>query len=324
MIFDPRKYKERAALLLLNGTVYTTWASHCDAGPYTAWVMAYSATTLQQTHVLNLTPNGSEAAIWMAGAGPAADSDGFIYLLTGNGTFDTTLNGSGFPNQGDFGNSFMKLSTSSGLTVADYFTMSNTTSESNADQDLGSGGCMVLPDVTDNGNQVHHLAVGAGKDSIIYVVNRDSMGKFNSTTDQIYQQVSGAIGGVWSMPAYFNDAVYYGAVGDHIKAFSIANAKLSTSATSQTGTSFTYPGSTPSISANGTANAMVWAIENSSPAVLHAYDATNLSVELYNSNQAASSRDHFGNGNKFMTPTIVNGKVYVGTPNGVAAFGLLP
>jgi hypothetical protein len=324
VIFDPKKYKERAALLLLNGAVYTTWASHCDNGPYTGWIIAFSASTLQQSRVLNVTPNGSEAAIWMAGAGPAADSTGNIYFLTGNGTFDTTLNGSGFPNQGDFGNSFMKLSTSGGLTVADYFTMSNTVSESNADADLGSGGAMVLPDLTDNSNQVHHLAVGAGKDANIYVVNRDSMGKFNSATNQIYQQISGAIGGVFSMPAYFNNSVYYGAVGDHLKAFAISNARLSTPPASQTATSFTYPGSTPGISANGTANAILWAIENSNPAVLHAYDATNLSTELYNSNQAASSRDHFGNGNKFMTPTIVNGKVYVGTPNGVAVFGLLP
>jgi len=324
VIFDPKQYKERAALLLLNGTVYTTWASHCDDSPYTGWVIAFNATTLQQTRVLNLTPNGSQAAIWMAGAGPAADSDGNIYFLTGNGSFDTTLDGNGFPNQGDFGNSFVKLSTSGGLAVADYFTMSNTVSESNADTDLGSGGSMVLPDLTDNSNQVHHLAVGAGKDSIIYVVNRDSMGKFNSSSNQIYQQISGQIGGVWSMPAYFNNIVYYGSVGNQIKAFSISNAKLSGSPASQTAHSFGYPGSTPGVSANGTANAILWAVENSSPAVLHAYDATNLATELYNSNQAANSRDQFGNGNKYITPTIVNGKVYVGTPNGVAVFGLLP
>ena len=324
VIFDPKQYKERAALLLLNGTVYTTWASHCDDSPYTGWVIAFNATTLQQTHVLNLTPNGSQAAIWMAGAGPAADSDGNIYFLTGNGSFDTTLDGNGFPNEGDFGNSFVKLSTSGGLAVADYFTMSNTVSESNADTDLGSGGSMVLPDLTDNSNQVHHLAVGAGKDSIIYVVNRDSMGKFNSSSNQIYQQISGQIGGVWSMPAYFNNTVYYGSVGNQIKAFSISNAKLSGTPASQTAHSFGYPGSTPGVSANGTANAILWAVENSSPAVLHAYDATNLATEFYNSNQAANSRDQFGGGNKYITPTIVNGKVYVGTPNGVAVFGLLP
>ncbi|HUJ96006.1 MAG TPA: immunoglobulin domain-containing protein [Terriglobales bacterium] len=324
VIFDPKQYKERAALLLLNGTLYTSWASHCDDGPYTGWVMAYNASTLAQTAVLNLTPNGNDGAIWMAGAGPAADSSGNIYLLVGNGTFDTTLNGSGFPENGDYGNGFVKISTSSGLSVADYFTMSNTTSESNSDEDLGSGGCMVLPDVTDNGNQVHHLAVGAGKDANIYIVNRDSMGKFNSSSNNIYQQLSGQIGGVWSMPAYFNNAVYYGAVGDRVKAFTISNAKLSSTPTSQTSNSYGYPGATPSISANGTANGIVWIVENSSPATLHAFDATNLATELYNSNQASGGRDQFGNGNKFMTPTIVDGKVFVGTPNGVAVFGLLP
>jgi len=324
VIFDPKQYKERAALLLLNGTLYTTWASHCDDGPYTGWVMAYNASTLAQTAVLNLTPNGNDGAIWMAGAGPAADSSSNIYVLVGNGTFDTTLNGSGFPENGDYGNGFVKISTSSGLSVADYFTMSNTTSESNGDVDLGSGGCMVLPDVTDNSNQVHHLAVGAGKDANIYVVNRDSMGKFNSSSNNIYQQLSGLGGGVWSMPAYFNNAVYYGAVGDHIKAFTISNAKLSTSPAGQTSNTYGYPGATPSISANGTANGIVWIVENSSPATLHAFDATNLATELYNSNQASSGRDHFGSGNKFMTPTIVDGKVFVGTPTGVAVFGLLP
>jgi hypothetical protein len=156
-------------------------------------------------------------------------------------------------------------------------------------------------------------------------VNRDSMGKFNSAGDTaIYQEISGGLNGmVFSMPAYFNNTVYYGAVNDNLKAFPIANAKLATSASVQSANSFQYPGSTPAVSANGTSNGIVWAVENASPAVLHAYDATSLQ-ELYNSNQAANSRDHFGNGNKFITPMIVNGKVFVGTPSGVAEFGLLP
>ncbi len=325
VIFDPKQYKERPGLLLLpNGNVYTAWASHCDIQPYTSWVIAFDANTLARTQVLNLTPNGSEAAFWMSGTAPAADLSGNIYAMNGNGTFDTALNVRGFPNQGDFGNCFVKLSTSAGLTVADYFTMSNTVAESGADEDLGSGGAIVLPDLTDNNNQVHHLAVGAGKDHIIYVVDRDAMGRFNSI-DNIYQEIGGQLSGaVFSVPAYFNNAVYYGAVGDRIKAFAISNARLSTTPASQTANSFTYPGATPGISANGTSNAILWAVENSSPAVLHAYDATNLSTELYNSNQAAAGRDQFGPGNKFITPTIVNGKVYVGTTNGVAVFGLLP
>ena len=324
--FDPKQYKERAALLLLNGVIYTTWASHCDAGPYTGWIMGYNETTLQQTSVLDVIPNGSDGAIWMAGDGPAADSSGNIYFLDGNGTFDDTLNSNGFPEHGDYGNAFIKLSTSgNSLSVADYFTMSNTDAESDADQDLGSGGEMLLPDVQDTQQNTWHLAVGAGKDGHIYVVNRDLMGKFNTSNDSaIHQEIdtNGLSGGVWSMPAYFNNVVYYGAVSDHLRAFSIANAKLTTPASSLSATSFGYPGTTPSISANGTSAGIVWAVENNGSGVLHAYDATNLATELYNSNQAANSRDHFAD-NKFITPMIANGKVYVGTPNSVAVFGLL-
>jgi hypothetical protein len=324
VVFDPVQYEERAALLLLNGVVYTTWTSHCDVGLYTGWVIGYNASSLAQAQVLNVTPNGSEGAIWMAGAGPAADANNNIYFLNGNGTFDTTLDSNGFPSLGDYGNSFIKLSTSGTLAVADYFTMHNTVAESNADTDLGSGGLMVLPDLTDSSNQVRHLAIGAGKDRIIYVVDRDDMGKFHST-DQIYQELSGVLsGGVFSKPAYFNGTVYYGAVSDSIKALAIVAAKLKAIPTSKTANTFTYPGTTPSISANGSGNAIVWAVENTSPAVLHAYDATNLAIELYNSNQASNSRDQFGNGNKFITPIVVNGKLYVGTPNAVAVFGLLP
>jgi hypothetical protein len=326
--FDPKQYKERAALLLLNGVIYTTWASHCDDGPYTGWVMGYSETTLQQTSVLDVTPNGGDGAIWMAGDGPAADSSGNIYFLDANGTFDDTLNSNGFPEHGDYGNAFIKLSTAgNSLSVADYFTMFNTDAESNADEDLGSGGEMLLPDVQDTQKNTWHLAVGAGKDGHIYVVNRDLMGKFNTNNDNgIYQEIdtNGLSGGVWSMPAYFNNVVYYGAVSDHMRAFSIANAKLTTPASSMTAGSFGYPGTTPSISANGSSAGIVWAVENNgSGGILHAYDATNLGTELYNSNQAANSRDHFAD-NKFITPMIANGKVYVGTPNSVAVFGLLP
>jgi hypothetical protein len=326
--FDPKQYKERAALLLLNGVIYTTWASHCDDGPYQGWMMGYNETTLARSSVLNVTPNGSEGAIWMAGDGPAADSSGNIYFLDANGTFDDTLDSSGFPEHGDYGNAFIKISTAgNSLSVADYFTMFNTDSESNADEDLGSGGEMLLPDLKDAQGNTWQLAVGAGKDGHIYVANRNLMGKFNTNNDSaIYQEIdsNGLSGGVWSMPAYFNNLVYYGAVSDHLRAFSIANAKLSTPAGSISATSFGYPGTTPSISANGTANGIVWAVENNGGGgVLHAYDATNLGTELYNSNQAANNRDHFSD-NKFITPMIANGKVYVGTPNGVAVFGLLP
>jgi len=325
VIFDPSQYKERAALLLLNGVIYTAWASHCDYRPYTGWIIGYNESNLAQTSVLNITPNGNEGAIWLAGGGLAADSSGNIYFLDANGDFDTNLNASGFPSDGDYGNAFMKLTTSGNkLAVADYFEMYDQSDENSTDTDLGSGGEMLLPDLTNGSGQTMHLAVGAGKDGNLYVVNRDSMGKFNPNGDSaIYQELDGALGGVFSSPAYFNNTVYYGSVGAPIQAFSISNAKLSTSPSAQTANSFGYPGATPSISANGTSNAIVWAVENSSPAVLHAYDASSL-AELYNSNQAANGRDQFGSGNKFMTPAIVNGKVFVGTPNGVAVFGLLP
>ena len=323
--FDAGQYAERAGLLLMNGILYTAWTSHCDIRPYTGWIIAYDAATLVQTAVLNITPNGNEGSIWMSGAGLAADSSGDIYFLDANGVFDSTLNSSGFPSNGDYGNAFMKISTSGGLSVADYFEMDNQSSENGSDTDLGSGGAMVLPDLNDGVGHTMHLAVGAGKDSNLYVVNRDSMGKFNaSNNNSIYQELAAALpGGVFAMPAYFSNTIYYGSVGSPIQAFTITSAKLSTSATAHTANSFRYPGATPSISANGTSNGIVWAVENSSPAVLHAFDASTLN-ELYNSNQAAGGRDHFGNGNKFIVPTIVNGKVFVGTPNGVAVFGLLP
>lgn len=324
--FDPKQYKERVGLLLMNGVIYTGWASHCDINPYTGWIMGYSQSTLQQVSVLNITPNGSEGAIWMAGAGLAADSSNNIYFLAGNGTFDDTLDASGFPNKSDYGNGFIKLSTAgNNLTVADYFNMHDTDSESGADTDLGSGGAMVLPDLKDTQGNTWHLAVGAGKDSRMYVVNRDLMGKFNTSNDNaIYQELGGALpGGVWAMPAYFNNTVYYGSVGAALKAFTFANAKLSATPSSSSSASFGYPGTTPSISANGSTNGIVWAVQNNGGGVLRAYDATNLATEFYNSNQAANGRDNFSD-NKFITPMIADGKVFVGTPTGVIVFGLLP
>ena len=324
VVFDPKYYAERAGLLEVAGKIYLGFTSHCDARPYTGWIMQYSAADLTQTSVLNVTPNGNEGSIWQAGAGIAADGDGFLYFLDANGTFDTTLDSNGFPINGDYGNAITKVSTSGPLAVADYFNMYNTVQESNSDTDLGSGGALVLPDISVTVNKKVHLVVGAGKDGNIYVANRDNMGKWNpNNNSNIYQEITGALpGGAWSMPAYFSLTVYFGGVGDHIKAYPIVNGKLATSPSSQTSKTFTYPGATPSISSNLTQNGILWAVENSSPAVLHAYNALNLAQELYNSNQQGS-RDQFGNGNKFITPMIANGRVYVGTQTGVAVFGLL-
>ena len=325
--FEPGQYEERAALLLSQGIVYTSFTSHCDGAPYAGWMMGYGETTLTQTSVLNIAPNSNSGpAIWMSGGGPGTDSAGNIYLLSANGAFETTLDANGFPNKQDYGNSFLKLAaTGTTLTVADYFTMSNEVAESNSDQDLGSGGELILPDLTDSTNTVRHLVVGAGKDGNIYVVNRDAMGKFNASSNNIWQQLSGALpGGIWSTPAYFNGTLYYGDSGATLKAFAITNAKLASSPSSQSPSQFPFPGTAPAVSANGTANGIVWTHQNSSPqAVLHAYDASNLAHELYNSSQAANNRDQFGAGNKFITPTIADGKVFVGTQKSVAVFGLL-
>lgn len=324
VVFDPKQYKERPGLLEIGTTIYTTWSSHCDARPYTSWVMSYNANTLAQTSVLNLVPNGSEGGIWMAGTAPAADASGDIYFIVGNGDFDTTLNASGLPTNANCGNCYVKLASAAPITLLDYFTPLNTVGESDADEDFGSGGPLLLPDLMDAGGNTRHLAVGSGKDSVVYVVDRDNMGKFNGAQDNIYQQISGQLGGgVYSKPSYFNNAVYYGAVGDHLKAFPITNAQLAQTPSSQSPTSFAYPGTTPSISANGTTNGIVWAVENGSTGILHAYNATNLTNELYNSNQAANNRDQFSD-NKFVTPMVANGKVYVGTPNSVVVFGPIP
>jgi hypothetical protein len=327
--FSPGQYAERAGLLLLNGTIYLSWTSHCDFPPYTGWVMGYDENTLQQTAILNLTPNGSDGAIWMAGNGLAADGSGNIYFLDANGTLDASLDSNGFPAKQDYGNAILKLSTAGGtLAVADYFEPYNTAYESMHDIDLGSGGAMLLPDLTDASGKVRHLLVGAGKDTNIYVGDRDNLGKFNPTDNSnVYQELPNALAnGAWSSPAYFNNTVYYAGQNDTLKAFPITQAKLATTPSSQSAVVFPYPGSTPSVSANGTQNAIVWALESNVGQlnVLHAYDATNVSRELYNSNQAAGGRDQFGNGNKFITPVIVDGKVFVGTQTGVAEFRLLP
>jgi len=326
VIFDPGQYAERQGLLLLNGVIYTAWTSHCDQRPYTGWLMGYDEGTLAQTSVLNLTPNGSEGSIWQSGAGIASDGKN-LFFLDANGTFDTTLNKKGFPNKGDYGNGFIKVSTANNkLRVADYFNMFDTVSESDNDEDLGSGGALVLPDMKDVNGKVRHLAIGAGKDQNIYLVNRNNMGKFNPNNDDaIYEEIDGVLGGgEWATSAYFNGNIYFGPVGHNLLQFQFSQARLATAPHSKSVASFPYPGTTPSVSANGLSDGIVWAIEHSDPNdVLHAYDATNLANELYNSSQAGNQRDQFGTASHFGTPTIVNGKVYVGTTNNVTVFGLL-
>jgi hypothetical protein len=312
--FDPRQYKERSALLLSGGQIYTSWASNCDIDPYNGWIIAYSESSLTRTQVFNLTPNGSRGAIWNTG-GLLSDEAGSLYALLANGTFDS---------QQDYGNAAVRLTTTgAALTVADYFTPTNTASESASDLDLGSGSPMLIPNQLDATGATRQLMFAAGKDGIVFLLDRTHMGQFNANVNQVYQQVA-LSHALFSAPAYFSGSLYVGAVGAPLQAFALQDAQIPTSPSSQSAASFAYPGTSPSISANGSSNGIVWAVESNpgAAAVLHAYSPANLAQEYYNSTQAGS-RDGFGNGNKFVTPVIADGRVLIGTPDGVAVFGLL-
>ncbi|HYM06898.1 MAG TPA: hypothetical protein VEU11_10090, partial [Terriglobales bacterium] len=314
--FHAQMYKQRPGLLLLNGVVYTAWSSHCDIGNYHGWILGYDATTLRQVAVYNDTPNGSLASFWASGAAPAADADGNIFVISANGSFDANVGGS------DLGESFLKLSTRNGLTVADYFTPFNVQDLNNGDLDTGSSGALLLPDSV--GIPVHRrLLISAGKEGRIYLLDRDNMGKFQAGSDsQIVQSIVGAIGPLYSIPIYFNNTVFFSSIDRPLEAFPINGGVLATSPSAQSPTAFSYPGSVPSISANGSANGIVWAVEAGQGGTLHAYDAANLARELYNSNENAA-RDNLGSYVKFSTPTIANGRVYVGLQGSVQVFGLL-
>lgn len=331
LTFDPLRHQARPGLLLLNGVVYIGFGSHGDNIPYHGWVIAYNAATLRQVGVWVTTPNGKTdpsgyplgaGGIWMSGNGLAADASGNIYFQTGNGTFDVdpTLGG-GI----DFGDSVIKLSTAGGgLSYGDSFTPYNEYNLDDTDYDLGSGGVLLLPDSA--GSSAHrHLLVGAGKQGRVYVVDRDNMGKFNSSgasVDNCLQDLD-VIAGAWSSPAYWNGNIYYASGGDVLKQFTIGGGVMGSAPSSQAAEVFGYPGATPSVSSNGTANGIVWVIEygGDGGAVVHAYNAADVSSELYNSNMSPG-RDVAGPAVKFAVPTIVNGKVYVGTVNALSVYGL--
>jgi hypothetical protein len=245
--------------------------------------------------------------------------------MLGNGTFDTTLNTNGFPSHDNYGNCFVKLSPATPLHVADYWTMFNTVAETASDTDLGAGGPMLLPGMRDSSGAIRHLVLGSGKDAHIYIADCDNMGKFNASSNlNLYQDSFGLAGFNFTTPAFFNGRLYFGAVRDAVRAFTFTNARMNSGAVSTSANTFPYPGTSPSISANGTTHGILWAAENEDPAVLHAYDASDLSRELYNTNQAPNSRDHFGSRAKFSVPTVANGKVYVAATDGtVGAFGLV-
>jgi uncharacterized protein (TIGR03437 family) len=303
--FKPWLYKERAGLLLLNGKVYTSWSSNCDAGNYHGWLISYDARTLERVAVYSSTPNWEAGSIWQSGAAPAVDGNGNIYIVTGNGTFDAAAGGA------DLGDSVIKLSAANGLAVMDYFTPFNASLLDTKDIDLGSSGALLLPDSA--GTPQHpHLLVTGGKEGRIYVIDRENMGHFSAAGDsQIVQSLPTSIGPLYGIPAYFNDTVFFSGQNDALKAFPISKGLLPENPSSQSAGTIAGMGSVPSISANGAMDGIVWTIQ---PDALHAFDATNLGNELY--------RGSYGSYVKFATPTIANGKVYVGTGASVAVFGL--
>jgi len=304
--FEPWLYKERAGLLLLNGVVYTAWSSQCDSGNYHGWIIGYDTKTLQQEAVFADTPNWEAGSFWQAGAAPAADANGNIYVVSANGTFDANLGGS------DLGESILKLSTVKGLAVADYFTPYNADALSDKDLDLGSSGALLLPDAA--GSAAHpHLLVSGSKSGAVYLVDRDRLGHFQEQGDsQIVQSLDGAVGPLFGVPVYFNNTVYFSAAHDQVKAFSIHAGLLSTAPVSSSSSTFAMLGTVPSISANGAADGILWTIDPAGQ--LHAYDAADLSHQLYQGSAGTSI--------KFSTPTIANGNVYVGTTNSLVVFGL--
>ena len=339
--FDPRNESQRPGLVLSNGVVYVAWASHEDHDPYHGWVIGFSASTLLPVAnaVFNSTPNQvgmlsySRGGIWMGGGAPAVDSSGNLFLITGNGTFDANTGGS------NYGDSVIKLGTSSGLSVADYFTPLDQASLDANDTDFGSGAATVLVDQPSG--PVAHLLIGGGKQGNLFLLNRDNLGKFSGSANNVVQAIN--LGNsIFATPVFWQNNLYVAGVGA-LKQFTFNTSigKFNGAPFSQSATSYGFPGATPSLSSSGATNAIIWALDSTlyctpqSPGcgatVLHAYDATNLATELWNSSQASANRDQAGHAVKFTVPTVANGKVYVGTRGNdstvlgeLEVYGLLP
>lgn len=332
LAFQPRIQHQRAALNFVpasatNGNknlIVITFASHGDNGPYHGWVFAYDATTLRIVAVYNTTPNAKNdpsgypiaaGGIWQGGYGPATDGES-LFFATGNGKFD--------PATKAYGDAVVRLKLNT-FGVGDYFAPYNQQQLDDTDADLGSGGVMLLPSSA-QGTSNYPLMVQSGKEGTLYLMRRDNLGGYHAT-NTIVQELTHTIGGVWGGPAYFNNTIYYGGSWDAISAFPIANGQFyGTGPSQRTGAYFGYPGTLPSISSSGNTNGIVWALRNdgynlNAPAELHAFDASDITRELYNS-AATAGRDDFGFPTKFSTPTISNGKVYCGGNNQVGVFGL--
>jgi hypothetical protein len=328
--FDPLHENQRGGLFLTDGMVCFVFGSHGDVEPYYGWLLGYTATNVQhQVLVYNAAPNAGKAGIWMDGDGPAVDASGNLYFITGDGLFDASSGGT------DYGDSFVRLSSAGA--VSDYFTPMVQGELFTNNGDLGSGGVLLLPDQA--GPHMHEL-VSAGKNGTIYLMDRDNMGHYNVSSDQIvqsleniFQKNNGNDTGNFGSPVYYNGSVYFCAVSDHVKAFQLSSGLLSTNPISQSAASFSYPGAMLAASGNGNSNGILWAVQRNgltTPCTLHAYDAGNLANELYNSDQAGS-RDSAGADAKWAIPLVVNGKVYVATQNEsvttmnqLTVYGLLP
>ena len=332
--FNPRTENQRAGLALVNGTVYLAWGSHEDNGPYYGWLIGYSydGTKFTQSSVLNVTPNAIGGGIWMSGGAPAADAAGNVYVITGNGRFDAT---STTPPHDDYGDSFLQLSASTAqlqgssgtgsLSVSGYFTPSDYNTDDLYDLDFGAGGAALLAELP-VGSPVTHLVIGGGKDSTLYVLNRDALGGLGDVN--AWQQISlgplnSSTGAIFSTPALWNNYLYVAGVGTPLSAYQLdaSTAKFSLLTSTTAGSGFAR--ATPAVSAAGNSNGIVWVLDTTKfctpessgcgPAVLHAYDATNLANQLWSSAAAANGADAAGYAVKFTVPTIANGKVYVGT-----------
>jgi hypothetical protein len=315
--FDALRQNPRASLLLANDTLYLTWGSSCDVDPYHGWVMAYDPKTLAQKAVLNVSPDGTEGGIWMSDTAPGADANGYVYVPTGNGTFDASSGGR------DYGDTILKLSVEgSAFVIRDYFTPHDQQHLSDADDDLGSSGPLLLPD---GPGPNPHLMLQPSKGGAIYLIDRDRMGKYRSDRDAVVQKISMEGGGYGAM-AYWNKHLFFACSDDSLRDYVLENGQLKLSAASNV--KFENPGATPSISANGTKDAIVWAIATKTwngadqPAVLYAFDANKIDQPLYTSEQNPQ-RDRAAAATRFVVPMVANGRVYFSTRGEVEAYGLL-
>ena len=317
--FDSLDENPRAALLLANDMVYLSWGSSCDVGPYHGWLMAYDAHTLAQKAVFNTSPDASDSAIWQGDAGPAADKDGNIFVVTGNGEFDAATNGR------DYGDSVLKLNSGAqNFSVLDYFTPFNQAQLNDRDNDLGSSGPVLL---ADQPGPHPHLLVTAGKEGRIYLIDRDRMGKFHANDDSHAVQAILAAQGAYGAMAYWNQHVFFIGSETRVQDFALTNGQLRLRTSGAT--RFYDSGATAVVSSNGSKDGIVWAASSKNwnepphkPAVLYAFDAADVSHELFNTEQNPQ-RDRPGVALRFAIPTIINGKVYLGSKGQVDVYGLL-